>query len=158
MHKKIYDFRTIKVIPINQTSAMLKSRNKTALQPTIVKQPLKSTKPVKQIKPLPQKPSELKIEYNLEAIKKFFNDPLILSIEHPGQERPIVINHGGIITPSSIILSDAEAKNIMDEISSLTRIPIQKGVFKAMFDNLIITAVISEFIGIRFVIQRRIFR
>src|SRR3989344_240183 len=47
-----------------------------------------------------------------------------------------------------------EINNLMQEVSNKTRIPLIQGLFKAAFQDLVLTAVISEHIGTRFMIQK----
>jgi hypothetical protein len=43
----------------------------------------------------------------------------------------------------------------MSSISEQTKIPLIPGIFKAVLNNLIITAVLSDYVGTRFIIQKR---
>jgi hypothetical protein len=79
----------------------------------------------------------------------------ITSIECPGPEKPVIVSKGGLTQTTGIVLSNEEINRFMDEISSKTKIPVIPGVFKAAFDNFILTAVVSEFVGTRFFIQRK---
>jgi len=92
---------------------------------------------------------------NLGRITKFLLDPSVISVESPGPGKNIVVNQSGKIQSTSVSLSKEEIENIMNEISDKTRIPIIPGLFKAVFQDLLITAVTSEFVGSRFIIQKR---
>ena len=43
----------------------------------------------------------------------------------------------------------------LKDLSDKTRIPLLPGLFKVVFQNLIVTAVISEFVGTKFIIEKR---
>lgn len=89
-----------------------------------------------------------------ERIIPLFNDPLISSIECAGPEKNIIINKSGLIQAIPMTLTQEEIENIMDEFSMKTKIPLIKGVFKAALGNLLITAVMSDFVGTRFHIEK----
>jgi len=91
----------------------------------------------------------------LPKITQFFNDPSIFSVECSGPGKSLLVNRYGSIQPAQTILTADEIKSVLQEISNKTRIPLITGAFKAFFDNLICTAVISEYVGSRFIIQRK---
>jgi hypothetical protein len=81
-------------------------------------------------------------------------DPSVQSVECPGFGRQILLNKSGNMQVSNVSLTKEEIENIMQVISKRTKVPITPGLFKAAFDNFLITAVISEYAGTRFVIQK----
>lgn len=83
-------------------------------------------------------------------------DASITSIECPGPNKPVLINRGGFIQATNIMLTKMEIDSIIQELSEKTRIPLIQGTFKAAFGQLLVTAVISEFVGTRFIIQKRL--
>ncbi len=91
-----------------------------------------------------------------EKLLPLLKDPRILSIECPGQGRNIIVYKDGTTQTTPYILDEEEIKEIMENLSEQTKIPIVQGVFKASMSDLIITAVISEFVGTRFVIEKRL--
>src|SRR3989344_2190978 len=84
-YKKIYNFRTIKVLPKDKTSLLLRRKGESFSSQ--VKQPGYKI-PIK------------KEKYNLDTIRRIFHDPLVLSMESPGAGRPVIINRSGLVTPS----------------------------------------------------------
>ena len=128
---------------------------------------LQQIKPALQIRPLmrlqsqmPQiiKPKEQQIAILFAPFRKIsplLQDPGIISIECPGPEKNIVINKYGIIQTLPLTLTQEEINKIINDISERTRIPLIQGVFKAALESLIVTAVISEFVGTRFIIEKR---
>src|SRR3989339_805872 len=82
------------------------------------------------------------------------SDGSVSSIECPGPGKQLILNKMGIVSPTGVSLTAEEINDIMKEISRRTRIPINQGLFKTAFDNLILTAVVSEFVGTRFLIER----
>lgn len=98
-------------------------------------------------------PSQL----GLEKISPILSDPSIVSLECPGASKPIIVNRSGRIQTTQLVLTKQEIQNIVEKISEQTKIPLLSGVFKAAFNNFIITAIVSDYIGTRFMIQKKSF-
>jgi len=100
-------------------------------------------------------PSYLPIgEINLGKLNVFLKDKAITTIECPGPERFVTIKKAGQINLTKITLSQKEINDIVADFSEKTRIPIIGGIFKASIGELTIMAVISEFVGSRFIIYK----
>ena len=93
-------------------------------------------------------PSTLKISALLK-------DPIITEIECRGADQPLMIKRGNALQSTKISLSEQEIQAILTECSQKTNIPIIEGTFKAAMDTIIITAVVSEILGARFIIKKR---
>jgi hypothetical protein len=91
----------------------------------------------------------------LSKILPILSQSDVSSLECTSPGKPILINKYGNIQVSNLSLSEAEINQILQEVSQKTRIPIITGVFKAMFDNYLFTAIVSEFVGTRFIIQKK---
>lgn len=102
---------------------------------------------------MPNTPHE---EIHLGRLTQFLNDPSVISIECPGPGRNLFVNRSGTIQTLPLVLDKQEIENIMDEVSDRTRIPITQGLFRAVMQDFLVTAVVSEFVGTRFIIQKRI--
>lgn len=96
----------------------------------------------------------LKIE-TLSKIDSLLSDPTIATIECPGPGLPLMISRGGFIQSTPINFTPDEIGAILREISEKTRIPLTAEVFKAALGEFILTAVLSEFTGSRFIIQKK---
>jgi len=92
---------------------------------------------------------------SLTRVRTLLLDPAVLSIECPGPLRQIIINRKGQIQPVNLTLTPREIRKVLGEFSEKTRIPLIKGIFKAVLGQLNITAVISDYVGTRFIIQKR---
>src|SRR3989344_421672 len=101
-----------------------------------------------------QSPSIKHEPINLGKVTQYLLDPSVLSVESQGPDKNLLVNRSGVIqaTPTSLTREEIEA--LIQEISDKTRIPVIPGLFKAAFQDLIISAVVSEFIGTRFLIQK----
>ena len=125
--------------------------------PSIYERPLE-TKPQKILPrvPLPSKQQIQKTQISgLPNIMQFLNNRSIIGVESPGPDKPLLINHSGKIEATNLIMTKESIDEIMQEISKQTRIPLISGVFKAALGNYLVTAVISDFVGTRFAIQKR---
>ena len=91
----------------------------------------------------------------LGSLTPILKDPSVLSVECPGPNKNILVNKSGRVQPASVKLSDDEIMSILNEFSEKTRIPVISGMFKAAYKDLIMTSVISEYVGTRFIIQKR---
>lgn len=90
----------------------------------------------------------------LKYLLFLMSDGSITSIECPGPGKQLILNKMGVVSPTGVSLKAEEIDGIMKEVSRRTRIPINQGLFKTAFDGLILTAVVSEFVGTRFLIER----
>lgn len=88
-------------------------------------------------------------------IEQLIRDVYVQSIECPGKDKFVIVKTYNGMKTTSIKLTEEEINAIMKEFSEKSRIPLIKGVFKAFLGNLLITAVISEFVGTKFIIQKR---
>ncbi|MCA9485798.1 MAG: hypothetical protein KC506_03060 [Nanoarchaeota archaeon] len=109
--------------------------------------------PVQQSKPL--KPGEKPDSINLGKLAQVLLDPSVISVECGGPGRTLIVNRSGQIQNSNIMLNKDEIDQVMQNFSDKTRIPLVSGVFRAAFKDLLLTAVISDFVGTRFLIEKR---
>ena len=123
--------------------------------PTETKQPVPASQKTAFMPQQIPRPKLAKGPATLDQLEQFLADPVVISVECTGPGRPLLINRGGTIQATSLGLSSEEINNITNEISDQTHIPLVPGMFKAVLGNYTITAVISEFAGTRFIIQKR---
>lgn len=91
---------------------------------------------------------------NLGKLTNLLLDPSVLSVECPGPSKNVLVNRSGAIQATGLVLTKDEINAIINEISIKTRIPTVPGLFKVAFHDLVITAVISEFVGTRFLLKK----
>ena len=101
----------------------------------------------------PAHPSEAE-SLNLGKVNPLLTDRGITMIECSGPGKFLVVKKLSGIHMTKISLSQKEIDEIIEEFSKKARIPIIGGVFKASVGNLTLAAVISEFVGSRFIINR----
>jgi hypothetical protein len=115
----------------------------------IPEHPLPST--VRNIRPMP---NESHSELDLGRITPFINNPSITNIECNGPEEPIVLKGAGGTQNTNINLSKEEIDHIINEFSEASKIPIHEGVSKIVVGRLILSAIVSEVIGSKFIIRK----
>lgn len=93
---------------------------------------------------------------SLSRIQSLLKDPTITFIDCPGPGIPITIARGSLTQSTPFHFSAEEIEHIIRDISERTHIPLSlTGIFKAAMGNIVITALLSEFVGTRFVLQKK---
>lgn len=90
-----------------------------------------------------------------EQLNRLIQDPSINEIELTDVDNPLLIKRSGMTQKTQVKLSIEDAYDLIAEFSQKTKIPVINGTIKAALNNLIITAVISESLGPRFIIQKK---
>lgn len=91
----------------------------------------------------------------MERLRIFITDSTVSMINCSGPGKRIAITRFGISQPTAIVLNREEIKNFLKELSDKTRIPLLPGIFKVVYQNLIVTAVVSDYIGSKFIIEKK---
>lgn len=104
-------------------------------------------------------PSAIPIREDREIIdigklNLFLTDKAITMIECPGPHKFVLIKKAGKVNLTKIILTQEEIDKIIENFSKAARIPLIGGVFKASTGKLTISAILSEFVGSRFIIYK----
>ena len=99
------------------------------------------------------KPTPTEMQMDLGKLNPLIKDPAVKSIECNGPDEKIsVITTTTKIT--SVVLSKEEINEIIQKFSGLSKIPVDEGVFRAAVGKLIISAIISDVIGSKFIIKK----
>ena len=109
------------------------------------------TQVLNQIQPIAQPKPE---NFNLGKIEKILQDQTVQSIECPGPGKNILLKKFNRINTIRITLNEQEINTLIKEFSEKARIPTVGGILKAAVGNLVISAIISDFVGSRFIINR----
>lgn len=104
--------------------------------------------------PIMPVPQPMPQNLNLGKLSMLVNDMRVSIIECPGANKLLIAKSAGIPSVTQISLTEDEIKNIIDQFSRESKIPIIGGLFKVAVGNLLMTAVISELVGSRFIIQK----
>jgi hypothetical protein len=110
---------------------------------------LPPTMPMMNISPQP-----IPAGFTLGKLDPLLSDNMVTSIECSGPGRPVLVKTLGKVSATQISLDQEEIQKVIDNFSQTAKIPPLGGVFKAAVGSLIITAVISEFVGSRFIINK----
>ncbi|MEA3329305.1 MAG: hypothetical protein U9Q06_01020 [Nanoarchaeota archaeon] len=90
----------------------------------------------------------------LKKIEQMLEDKSIASVECPGPRKFVILRRGHRRFPTRISLNKDEINEILNYFSEQSRIPRIGGVFKTIVDNLVITAIDSNYGGPRFIITK----
>lgn len=99
-------------------------------------------------------PQPLPANFSLGKLDPLILDTKVTTLECPGPGKFVFVKILGRTSPTRITLSEEEIKKAIDTFSKESKIPVIGGLFKAAVGNLIITAVISDFVGSRFIINK----
>lgn len=137
------------------------AQKETMQKPTVVETAtLRGKKPVspviQQISPPVQAPTQKTSKgVYLGKITSILQDPSVFAVECPGPGKNLLVNRGGAVQTAPTVLTKDEIDTIIGGISEQTKIPLTSGLFRAAIQNLIVSAVLSEYIGTRFIMQKR---
>lgn len=92
--------------------------------------------------------------FDLGKIESLIQDNSIQLIECPGPGKNILVKRYNQQQLTKISLNQAEISNVIDAFSKEARIPATGGILKTAVGNLVISAVISDFVGSRFIINK----
>ncbi len=109
--------------------------------------------------PLPPTVSYLKPTPTSEGIDMgklnvLVQDPMVRIIECGGPDENIFVGGAMGRKPTAIKLSEDEIEAILGKFSTASKIPVNEGLFKAAIGNVILSAVVSDIVGIKFVIRK----
>lgn len=95
-------------------------------------------------------PKELK----LGKLTPFLTDRNVKSIEIEGPDQVIYVKGTMGKKSTGITLTTEEVNQVLDTFSRIGKVPKIEGLFKVVTSNLILTAMVSESIGSRFIIKK----
>jgi hypothetical protein len=100
------------------------------------------------------KPTPINKEIDLGKLNAFVNDSRVMVIECYGPEENLTVKGGMGVKKTGIVLTKEEIDDIIQRFSKESKIPVQEGIFKVVVGKLILTAIISETVGSKFVIKK----
>jgi len=106
---------------------------------------------------LSQSLNEKEAVFNFSYLMPFFKNANATGLECPGPGKPLILKKNGKTEITGVSLTAEQIKKIIEEISEETRIPAKEGIYRVSFNgNLVLTAVISELAGTRFLIEKNV--
>lgn len=100
-------------------------------------------------------PTEKTIDLN--KLNPLIQDRIVRLIECNGPDKNIIVSGSMGVKKTNIILSKDEIGNIIKKFSETAKIPIHEGIFRVAVGKLILTAIISEVIGSKFIIKKIVY-
>ena len=91
----------------------------------------------------------------LNKIDHLVKDNGVQMIECPGPGKNVLVKVRTKINTTRITLNEIEIKEVIDYFSKSTQIPIMGGILKAALGSLIISAIVSDHVGSRFIINKK---
>ncbi len=104
---------------------------------------------LKDIKPVPR--PEIKID--LGKLNPLIDDPVVQTIECNGPNEKIIIRDPSQKV-TDIVLSKEEIDDIIQKFSDAGKIPITEGVFRVAVGKLVLSAIVSNVVGSKFIIKK----
>ena len=109
--------------------------------------------------PLPQtmqdiRPFATRAEIDMGKLNPLIRDPLVKIIECHGPDEKIIVTGRMGRKPTSITLRKEQIQEIIERFAEVTKVPVDEGVFKSVFGNLILSAMISEIVGSKFILSK----
>ena len=103
------------------------------------------------------KPVPTNVQIDIGKLNPLIKDPLVKVIECNGPNLNVLVRGTMGTKKTNIILSREEVDQIIKKFSETTKIPIQEGIFKVVVGKLILSAIISEVIGSKFIIKKMMY-
>jgi len=103
------------------------------------------------------KPVPRDIKIDLEKLNPLIKDPAVRVIECNGPDEHIFVRGSMGAKPTNIILSKEEIIKVIKEFSETSKIPINEGVYRVVAGRLILSAIISEVVGSKFMIKKMLY-
>ncbi|MEM3405985.1 MAG: hypothetical protein QW117_03390 [Candidatus Pacearchaeota archaeon] len=112
--------------------------------------------PFKKIEPIIQKKARIfnSSEEALKEIEKILKDPRVLIIECPGKDNFILVRTATNIMKTDIRLTEEQIREIIEKYSKESKIPLVNGILKVIKNNFIISGIISDISGSKFLIKK----
>ena len=104
---------------------------------------------VQYIKPIPSQ-----LEIDLKKLNPFVKDPFVKIIECDGPDENVMVIGTMGRKRTGTILSKEEIDEVIKIFSAATKIPIQEGVNKVVLGKMILSAIVSNIVGSRFIIKK----
>lgn len=106
---------------------------------------------VQHLRPIPI-PTQREID--LKKIMPLVKDPFVNIIECNGPGENLVVIGTMGRKKTGIILTKEEIDEIINAFSEATKIPVSEGVLKVVFGKLVLSAIVSEILGSKFIVRK----
>ena len=103
------------------------------------------------------KPTPTNIQIDLEKLNPLIKDSAVKTIECNGPDENIIVRGTMGTKRTNIILSEEEINQVMKKFSETKKIPLHEGIFRVVVGRLILSAIISDVIGSKFIIKKMMY-
>ena len=103
------------------------------------------------------KPAPTKLKIDLGKLNPLIKDPLVNSMECRGTDEPVIVRGRMGVKKTNIILDKEEIDQTIKKFSETAKIPIYGGILKIVVGRLVLSAIISEIIGSKFIIKKMVY-
>lgn len=103
------------------------------------------------------KPVPRNIKIDLEKLNLLIKDPAVKVIECNGPDEHVFVRGNMGVKPTNTILSKEEIDKIIKKFSEISKIPAQEGIYRVVVGRLILSAIISEVVGSKFMIKKMLY-
>jgi hypothetical protein len=90
-----------------------------------------------------------------QQIENFLRNPAVQLIECSGPGKNILLKVKNKINMTRLVLNERGIEEVITNYANQAGVPVMGGVLKAAVDDLVISAVVSEYVGSRFIISRK---
>jgi len=130
---------------------------KIKLKPPITARVLRIPEPrlpphLQYLKPVPRD-----IQIDLGRLNPLIKDPAVKMIECNGPDEHVLVKGSMGTKPTNIVLSKEEISNIIKTFSEISKIPMHEGVYRVVAGRLILSSIVSEVIGSKFMIKKMLY-
>jgi hypothetical protein len=108
-----------------------------------------------QARPPAMPPKKRPVGFGVRQLEVLLQDASVQSVECPGPGKNVLVKRRNRINMTRLQLTKEEIIKVINEFARQARIPIVGGILKAAVGDLIISAVISEYAGSRFIINKK---
>ena len=123
-------------------------------RPVIASRPRQPIGQQKQM-PVPFDNQPVQVEGVSKKLVPLIKDNNVQMIECPGPGKNVVVKARNKIQTTNVILSGDEVKSTIESFSKSAKIPVIGGILKAAVGSLLISAVVSDYAGSRFIINKQ---
>lgn len=102
-------------------------------------------------------PTPTQKEIELGRLNSLIRDPAVRIIECGGPDTNLFVRGAMGGKSTNIILNKEEIKDIIEKFSMASKIPVSEGVFRVVLGRLILSAIVSEVIGSKFIIRKMLY-
>ncbi|MBU2562473.1 MAG: hypothetical protein KKF68_02310 [Nanoarchaeota archaeon] len=100
------------------------------------------------------KPVPTNVQIDLDKLNPLVKDPMINIIECEGAKKNIIVSGRAGKKFTKIFLTEEEVNKVIKNFSEVSKIPTSEGVFRVAVGKLVLSAIISEVVGSKFIIKK----